>query len=165
MRFREAIASSLHLLVVLSYFALAIGFFLLPKRIDWIHWVSLWLTEKPQLFYWIGAMFAIAGLLFFVGFFQINRGRYLRIVMSESKQASIDIKLIRRVLEAHFKKLAPHILGTDVFVAKSNQLEITLELPSKDAVEGLEDMEEKLRELLEKRFGYKGSLTLFVRSR
>ena len=168
MRLREAAASALHLLVVLSYFALGALAILLVRRPDWHQEALQLLAERQGLFYWIGAGFGVLGFLFLFGFSGVGRGRYLRVAL-RSGPAGVDSKLIRAAIEECFKKNYPaQIRGAHVSVSKGKSLEVAVEMGSlseQSQLELLADAESKLLELLQNRFGYPGPLTLFVRSR
>lgn len=167
MRLREAVASALHLLVVLAFFAFGAFSLLLARRSDWMQAVLDCLNKTPDALYWVATSFGVIGLFFLWGFHGIGRGRYLSLEM-KSGIATIDSKLIRQAIEECFRKNYPEeISGASVSVAKDKCLEIALDLKSlseEQQLKLLSDAEGKLRELLGSRFGYYKSLSLFIRS-
>ncbi len=168
MRLREAAASALHLLVVLSYFALGVIAVLLLRRPDWNKMAAEFLTNQSEIFYWIGAGFAAIGLFFLLGFYGIGRGKYLRVSM-QAGMASIDSKIVRQAIEECFKVNFPHqVRGASVSVVKGKRLEVVVDLivlNEEQKLALLVDAETKLLDILKSRFGYIKPLTLFVRSR
>lgn len=168
MRLREAVASALHLLVVLAFFSLAFLSLFLARRADWMQTALDRLNNAPETLYWMAAGFGAIALFFLWGFHGIGRGRYLALEMPSGK-AMIDSKLVRQAIEECFRKNYPgQVAGASVSVAKNKRLEVSLDLvplPEGRQLELLSDAEEKLRELLQSQFGYQESLALFVRSR
>ncbi len=167
MRLREAVASALHLLVVLAFFSFGGFSLLLAHRSDWMGKVLDCLNKTPDSLYWVAAGFGVVGLFFLWGFHGIGRGRYLSLEMN-SGIVAIDSKLIRQAIEECFRKNYPEqIFGASVSVAKDKHLEVSLDLKSLSEEEQLallSNAEEKLRELLQSRFAYHKPLSLFVRS-
>jgi hypothetical protein len=168
MRLREAAASALHLLVVLSYFALGAFAVLLLRRPDWNKMATDLLVSQSEIFYWVGAALGAIGLFFLLGFFGIGRGKYLRLSMQEGK-AVIHSKIIRQAIEECFKLNYPEqVLGASVTVVKGQRLEVAIDVTALDEEEQLTllaDSEAKLLHILKSRFGYSQPLTLFVCSR
>lgn len=170
MRLREAVASALHLLVVLSFFGLSFFSLVLTRRSDWMRWVLDCLNNAPETLYWTAAGFGLIGLFFLWGFHGIGRGRYLALSVSSAwaSSASVDSKVVRQAIEECFRKNYPNqISGASVSVKKGKSLEVTLDLaslPDEKQLELLSDAESKLKELLQSRFGYGDSFSLFVRS-
>lgn len=168
MRLREAVASALHLLVVLTFFSLGFLSLLLARRSDWMQSMLDRLNNAPETLYWTAAGFGAVGLFFLWGFHGIGRGRYLALQMPSGK-AMIDSKLVRQAIEECFRKNYPgQVAGAAVSVAKNKQLEVALDIePLSDEAQIalLSDAEAKLRELLQGQFGYLEPLALFVRSK
>ncbi len=168
MRLREAVASALHLLVVLAFFGLSFVSLLLVRRSDWMQAVLDCLNNTPDALYWTAAGFGVIGLFFLWGFHGIGRGRYLALQM-ESGRATIDSKIVRLAIEECFKKNYPaQVSGASVSVAKGKRLEVALDLkslPEEEELQLLSDAESKLQDLLQTQFGYREPLSLFIRSR
>ncbi len=168
MRLREAVASALHLLVVLSFFALGFVSLVLARRSDWMQSMFDRLNNAPEMLYWTAVGFGAIGLFFLWGFHGIGRGRYLALEMPSGK-AMIDSKLVRQAIEECFRKNYPgQVSGASVSVAKNKRLEVALDvepLSDEGQAELLSDAEGKLRELLQVQFGYFEPLSLFVRSK
>lgn len=169
MRLREAAASALHLLVVLSYFALGAFAILLLRRRDLNKIAVDLLTNQSEIFYWISAAFGAIGLFFLLGFFGVGRGKYLSVSM-QTGRAVIDSKIVRQTIEEYFKANFPdQMRGASVSVVKGQRLEVTVDLAGlvdeEQKLTLLSDAETKLLDILKSRFGYCKALTLFVRSR
>lgn len=168
MRLREAVTSALHLLVVLSFFALGALSLLLLRRADWMQMVIDSLTVRPEFLYWVAAGFGSAGLFFLWGFHGVSRGRYLCLEMHSGK-AVIDSKVVRHAIEECFRRNYPEqVHGASVSVSKGRRLEVALDLSplsEEQQLELLSDAEGKLCELLRTQFNYSEPLSLFVRSR
>ena len=167
MRLREAVASALHLLVILSYFGLALLAVFLPSRPDWRLAAIAHLQEKPESFYWIGAALGGIGVLFILGFYGIGRGRFLRLSM-KPHMASVDVKLLEQAIEECFKSHFPkQVRGTDIAIFSKQRLEVAIDLVPLEAKQQLRlmrAMEKKLSFLLRERFGYTQPLTLSIHS-
>lgn len=167
MRLREAVASALHLLVVLSWFALGALVLLLWRRPEWNQIAIDVLTGEPQRLIWVAISFSVVGLFFLFGFFKIGRGRYLRVEMCGGKPA-IDSKIIRQAIEDCFRENYPaQLRSASVSVVKGKCLEIGLDLAGDDKeseLELLSEIEPQLLELLRSRFGYSDPISLYVRS-
>jgi hypothetical protein len=168
MRLREAVASALHLLVVLSYFSLAGFAFLLPSRPDWrIRGVN-WLQERPESFYWLGAALALVGILFMLGFYGIGRGHFLRISM-KPHMATVDAKLLEMAIDECFKINFPdYVRSSGIAILSKQRLEVSVDLmPLEEKLQTrlVRQMERKLGALLRDRFGYSQAFTLSLHSR
>ncbi len=167
MRLREAAASALHLLVVLSYFALGAFAVLLLRRPDWNKMATDLLMNQSTIFYWIGAASVAVGLFFLLGFYGIGRGKYLRVSM-QAGRAAVNSKIVRRAIEECFKVNYPdQVRGASVTVVRGQQLQVALDLIALEEDQKLTllaEAEEKLLEILKTQFGYTKPLTLFVRN-
>lgn len=168
MRLREAVASALHLLVILSFAVLAFFSFLMPSRPDWRFMAIDCLEKSPENFYWICGGFACFAFLLLLGFYKIGRGRFLRISM-KPHLAMVDVKLIEQVVEECFQSHFPsYVRGTDVAVVNQQHLEVVIDLipiEEKQQVQLMKDAEKKLCQLLRNRFGYVQPFNLSVHSR
>jgi hypothetical protein len=168
MRLREAAASALQLLVVLSYFGLACLAIVLPARPDWRSIGIDYLQVHPEIFYWIGGGFGIFGFLLLLGFYGIGRGRFLRLLM-KPHTAMVDVKLIEQAIEECFQTNFPaYVRGADIAVISKQRLEVAVDLtPLEEKLQMrlMREMEKKLGLLLRERFGYARPFTLSVHSR
>ena len=168
MRLREAVASALHLLVIGSFFALALFLFFLPSRPDWRVAAVEWLLEQPGQFYWLAAAFAAMGCLFMLGFYGIGRGRFLRLLM-KPHMAIVDAKLLKQVIEECFRIHFPRqVRGADIAVISKQRLDVVVDLlPLEENRQPrlMREMEKQLSYLLRERFGYTRPFILSIHSR
>lgn len=160
---RQAFASALHLFVVFAFFIAGLFFVCLPllpeTRIQVIDLISN-RFEKCTL---IGLGFFLTALLLLIGFYALNRGRYLVIKMG----VSTDINLIRHTLEDCFaRQFAKQISLNDVEVGRKSRLEIKVSLAPLDEAAREElfiEAEKQLALLLHERFGYAKPFLLIVK--
>lgn len=161
MRVREALASALHLLVILFCFALASFAALLPFRPDWRIAAAFWLQEDPQQFYQISGAFALIGIFFTLSFYAISRGRITRLSM-KSSSLSIERKLLKKVVDDFFSEHFPQLKAEVDLLPKEN-LELSMTVSSSEDEELLKKVEEQFSLLLRERFGYDKPFTLSLR--
>ena len=161
----RAVAAILQAFAVFAFFTLGFCCILLPHlpeaRVQFAH---LLLNHEEQLTL-IGFGFFSLSLLFFLGFYSLQRGRFFRLKMGG---AEIRMRVIRKTLEeclrTHFpRKVA--LEGTS-FLAE-RKLEITIRLPpleeaDRDAL--FVSVEKHLQSLLKEKFGYAHPFHLVVRS-
>jgi hypothetical protein len=162
MRLRDAVASSLHLLVILFYSAFGSFLMFLPRRLDWRLLGIHLLDVKPSVFYLVGAGFLGIGFLFFLGFYKVGRGKYLRLAM-HPKLTSIDAKLLERTVGECLKR--HQLVSPSVSVSVENQLEIVADSVALPEEKELKVVEEELGKILRDRFGYTQPFTLSLRSK
>jgi len=167
MRLKEAVASALHLLVVISFLGIALFCLALPSMPLWRMACMNWLVEQPEQFYWLGAIFGGAAILFIYGFYSVGRGRFLRLLM-KPHIAIVDTKLLKEVIEECFHAHFPRqVRGADVAINKQ-RLDVAVDLlPLEETRELLlmREMEKHLVHLLRQRFGYTKPFILSIRSR
>lgn len=106
--------------------------------------------------------FFVASFLLFLGFYTLNRGRFLKIVMGHHL-AEIDVKVMRETIEHCFKTKFPKIVLQDLEVIWGRKLEINVSLGSVENSQDLfKDVEKELSMLLKSRFGYGKNFSLIV---
>lgn len=168
MRLREAVASALHLLVVISFLGMALFFLALPSMPLWRLACVNWLMEQPEQFYYLGGIFAGAAFLFIYGFYFVGRGRFLRLLM-KPHVAIVDTKLLQEAIEECFHTHFPRqVRGADVAIINKQKLDVAVDLlPLEENRELLlmREMEKQLVYLLRQRFGYTKPFTLSIRSK
>jgi hypothetical protein len=144
--FRQAFASLLHLFVLFSFFVAGVFFIALSRLSE--------LREKifqMEDFTYVALLFFATSALLFIGFFAINQGKYLRVRMG----VDVHTKVIRQTIEKVFQKHNIPLHEVGVF---RNKLEITVL-----GMEGLEEVEQELTALFQKRFGYTKPFYLIVK--
>lgn len=149
---RQAIASALHLFVVLAFFISALFFVLIPylplTRMEIIHFFSHRYEQCTQ----IGMGLFAASLVFLVGFYALNRGKYLVIQMG----VSTDVRLIQHAVEEYFGKHFPQKIALkEVALGSKSSLDFIVHLTpiqEADRENLFIEVETGLSHLLRKRF-------------
>lgn len=160
---RQALASALHLFVVLAFFLSGLFFISLPylprTQVDLIDFFSNQIEKCTQ----IGMGLFLVAFLFLLGFYALNRGRYLVIEMG----ISTHIKIIRIAIEDCFAKQFPKkIQLKEIEIGPKSRLELRVNLfPLDEEVreELFIEVEKELTLLLKKRFGYSKPFHLIVK--
>ncbi len=121
------------------------------------------LSNRPEQCVQIGFGFFFISLIFFLGFFLLNRGKYLVIRMG----VSADLKIIRHAVEECFARQFPQKISLKgVEVGPKQQLGLVVGLaPTDEALreELFVAVEKELSFLLQNRFGYSKSFHLIVK--
>ncbi|HSX25650.1 MAG TPA: hypothetical protein VLE89_01415 [Chlamydiales bacterium] len=157
MNLRQAVASVLHLFVVFAFFAAGFFFISLPylprlkeKVADLFLSESLFCTQ-------LGFGFFVTAFVLLIGFYSLNRGRYLRVSMGKNI-AEIDVQILSQTIEECFKTHFPKEISlTEVEIPRGASIEIGVKLASideKKKKELLIQIEKKLQTLFIQRFGY-----------
>lgn len=164
MTLRQALASTLHLFVVLFFFGA--GFFcvslasVIELRVQIIHL----LLSKPELCTLFGIGFFSVSFLLLLGFYGLNRGQFLRILMGRHV-AEIEAKIVRSTVEECFKKQFSQLTLQELEIVWKDRLEIHVSLGKEgNEEEILQKVEQELTALFKHRFGYKKPFTFIVRS-
>lgn len=159
---RQALASALHLFVVFAFFGAGLFFIGLPylgkARLELIDL----LTNRVEECTVIGFGFFIVSMLFLLGFYALDRGRYLVLQMG----VSADVRVVRQTVEDLFAKQFPKkILLKEIGIGPKSSLELNVRIAPLDefAREKLfAEVEKQLGLLLQKRFGYTKPFNLIV---
>ncbi len=164
MSVRQAIASALHLFVVFFFFTTGLFFVLLsylPRtRVVMIDFLSNRYVECTE----IGMGFFLIALIFLIGFYAFNRGKYLTVRMG----ISADLKLVHHAIEDCFSKKFPKKISLkEIELGPKGLLSFTVHLAPLDE-SAREDLfikvEEQLGCLLQERFGYTQTFYLMVKT-
>lgn len=166
MTLRQAFASALHFFVVFLLFSGGLFFLVLPHLTQVRFQLADWLLQSADKSVWLGAgCFFLSGL-FLLGFYGLNRGRYLHIEMG-NRQVTLDAKLIRQTVEESLKEQFSQLLSLqEVQIGKGAKIEIGVQLaPLEEGAreELFVQTEKHLQTLLSERFGYSRPFSLFVR--
>lgn len=173
---QQALASVLHLFVLFAFFVSGLFFVSLPylpqTRIQVIDLIS-GEFEKCTL---IGLGLFLTSLLLLVGFYALNRGRYLVIQMGDApkesapavqKRALTEMQIIHETLDECFQNhFSKKIALSEVEIGSHALLEIRVKLKplSEEAREELFIATEKqLTLLLRERFNYSKPFRLIVK--
>lgn len=154
---RQALISALHLFVILAFFMagfffIALGY--LPHLIDS-------LVDKTNL---IGSLLLFASLIITMGFYAIDRGRYLLIRAG----ISVDLNLIRLTVEDCFlRQFQKNVILQDLDLGSHSRIQIRLSFTANDVKERkklLVEVEKQLSVLLRERFGYSKPFYFIIKS-
>lgn len=153
---RQALASTLHIFIVLAFFVAGLFFVMLPYLPE----IRTEIFEKSTL---IGLILFITSLVLLFGFYALDRGKYLVIRMG----VSVDINLIRQNVEDCIaRQFAKKIFLSDVEIGPKSLIEISVSLGPlrEDAREELfVEAEKQFTLLLKQRFGYSKPFRLIIR--
>jgi len=157
---KQAIASALHLFVVLAFFVSALVFVLIPylplTRMAIIDFFSHRYEQCTQ----IGMGLMALSLVFLVGFYALNRGKYLVIQMG----VSTDVRLIQHVVEEYFNSHFPQKIALkEVTLGPKSSLSFMVATQEKDQMSLFVEVETGLSLLLRKRFKYTKPFHLVVK--
>jgi hypothetical protein len=160
------IASALQVFVVLIFFSAGLFFFALPFLPEVRFYLSDFFLKGMEG----SARVAIAcwgmTLLFLIGFYGWNRGRFLYIEMG-SHTAAVEETLIRHSIEECFKTHFPQTVQlSQIGILWGKKLSIEIAFSSKDLKkrkEFLASAEKHLQFLLRQRFGYVKPFSLICR--
>ncbi len=153
---RQALTSALHLFVVFAFFLAGFAFVSLP----YLPKLKTEIFEQSTL---IGLSLFIISLVLLLGFYALDRGRYLVLQMGVSTDANVIQQSIEECLNRQFGK---KISLSDVEVTRKSNLEIRVSLAPLDeaAREVLfVEAEKQLNLLLKERFGYHRPFRLVVK--
>lgn len=154
---RQALASALHLFVILAFLIGAFFFVALP----YLPHLREPLYEKSTL---IGLSLFLASLILLIGFYAFNRGRYLVIRMG----VATDVQVIRQTVEDCFLRRFPKKIALqELELGRKSRLEFRVSMaPLEEATreELFVEAEKHLSTLLRERFGYSKPFYLIVKS-
>jgi len=153
---RQAFASALHLFVVLAFFIAGLFFVALP----YVPEFKAQIFEKSTL---IGLGLFLSSFIFLLGFYALDRGRYLVIRMG----ISADVNLIRHTVEDCFaRQFSKKISLSEVEIGHKSHLEFRVsfaQLSEKERLQLLTEAEKQLSILLRERFGYSKPFRFIVK--
>ncbi len=153
---RQALVSTLHLFVVFAFFLAGFVFVALPYLPE----VKTQIFEQSTL---IGLSLFLVALVLLLGFYALDRGRYLVIRMG----VFTHVDLIRQTVEDCFARQFPKRISlSDIEIGRKSRLEIRASLAPLDeeAREKLfVEAEKQLTLLLRERFGYVRPFQLIVK--
>ncbi|MGB7978859.1 MAG: hypothetical protein WCF19_06850 [Chlamydiales bacterium] len=159
---RQAFASALHLFVVLAFFTAGLFFVALPYLPETRVQIIDLLSNRFETCTTVGLALFLGALLFLLGFYSLNRGRYLVIQMG----TWTDIKIIRQTVEECLLKQFPRKISLkEIEIGPKSLLEMKVCLaPLDEAVREqlFVEVEKQLGVLLQQRFGYVKPFRLIV---
>ena len=153
---RQALASALHLFVVFAFFIAGFFFVCLPYLPE----IRVQIFEKCTL---IGLGLFITSLVLLLGFYALDRGRYLVIRMG----ISADVNVVRQTVEDCLMKQFPKKIAlSEVEIGRRSRIEIKVRmapLAEEEREELFIEAEKQLGILLRDRFGYSKPFYLIVK--
>jgi hypothetical protein len=159
---RQALTSALHLFVVFAFFAAGLFFVALPYLPETRVQIVDLLSNQFEKCTTIGLGLFLSSLLFLLGFYALDRGRYLVIEMG----VSADVKIIRQTIEDCFAKQFPKKISLkELEIGAKQRLEMKIHLAPLDEAAREElfiQVEKELGILLQNRFGYSKPFHLIV---
>lgn len=165
MRTSNILFSVVHLFVVLFILAAGIFFIMLPSLLSFRVNLASLLTESPSYFIKLGIAFSAFGLLLLVGFYMLNRKKYLVLKMDCGKTL-IDEAIIKDYLKNYWKEVFPgQEVQSDVILHFPQKLEIIAQFPKmdgkiKDAL--LIRVQNELGVILARKLGYEREFLLTI---
>lgn len=166
MTIRQAISSFLQLFVLFVFFSASL-FFICLAYLPMVKFrIEDLLLNHSEVCVSIGIGFFIASSILAIGFYGLNRGRYLRIKMGKNT-AEIDSRIIHQTIEEHCKGRFNGIRILDVEIGRGSKMTISVELiQMPENVETLlGEFEDELVPLLKSRFGYFKPVDLIAETR
>lgn len=159
---RQALASALHLFAVSAFFAAGLFFVALPYLPETRIQIIDLLSNQFEKCTTIGLGLFLAALVFLLGFYALDRGRYLVIKMG----ISTDLKIVRQSIEECLaKRFSKKISLREIEVGPRSRLELQVRLAPVDEAAREElfiNVEKELSILLQERFGYSKPFHLIV---
>jgi hypothetical protein len=159
---RQALASALHLFVVFSFFTAGLFFVALPYLPETRIQIVDILSNQFERCTIIGLGLFLSSLIFLLGFYALNRGRFLVIEMG----VSADLKIVRQMVEDCFIKQFPKKISLkEIEIGSKSLLEMRVNLSPLDEAAREElfiQVEQELSILLQNRFGYSKPFHLIV---
>ena len=149
---RQVLMSILHLFVVFAFFAAA--FFCMALSFLPDH--RLQITDEDILL--IGFGILTASFLLLLGFYALNRGRFLKIRMGDN-WTEIDRTVIHQTLEELLKKHEIALNEVEIILSKRIEIGVTIKKEP-----DLEVVEKQLQLLLRERFGYTKPFFLIMKT-
>ena len=126
---RQALASALHVFVVFAFFTAGLFFVALPYLPETRIQIVDILSNQFEKCTTIGLGLFLASLIFLLGFYALNRGRYLVIQMG----LSTDLKIVRQTIEDCLAKQFPKkILLKEIEIGAKSRLELRVHLAPLD---------------------------------
>ena len=152
---RQVFAPVLHLFILFAFLATGLFFMCVPYQEGIRFQIIELLTHRYELCTWIGGGFFFVSFLLFLGFFALNRGRYLQIEMGRLGPTDVDVKLIRQTVEECFKAHFASMLSLEsVEILPRSRLEIAVTLTGPLDKKFLQIVEKQLQSHLLARVGY-----------
>jgi hypothetical protein len=158
---RQALASALHLFVVLIFFIVALGCTLIPYLPLTREAIIDFLNHRYEECFQIGMGLFALSLVLFIGFFALNRGKCLVIQMG----VSTDVRLVQHVVEEYFSThFHKKIALKEVTLGPKSSLSFLITTHEKEPESLFGEVETGLSLLLRKRFKYTKPFHLIVKN-
>lgn len=165
MRTGNLLFSAVHLFVVLFILGVGVFFLLLPGSVAFRLALEQILVNEAAMLAKIGLVITFFGVLLLVGFYVLNRKKYITLRMNGSKTL-IDEAIIRDYLSQYWKEVFPHHdIYSEVVLHFPQKLEIIAQLPSmreEDKEHLLLRIQNELSVLLARKLGYEKEFFLTI---
>ncbi len=162
MSVRQALLSILQLFVLFVFFSIGLFFLAIPKLPQFQTYLEHLLLQNREACFQLGLAFCLAGSILLIGFYSLNRGRYLSFRMGKNR-TEIEVSLVYQTLEEFLKsRFSNEIQLVDVELIRSK---IQIQISSKNSLqkESLLRIEKEIAPFLRQRFGYKQLFDLIVK--
>ena len=165
MTYRQALAAVMQLFVLFVFFAAGCFFVLLPIAPDARIILSDALLHSPDDCIWIGLCCFSLVLVCLLGFYGVNRGRFLLLRMGQHL-LEVDEDVIQQTVNPIFqKKFGNKIALADVEILRRRELKFGVRLEAmqeEEREQTLAEAEKQLSVLLQERFGYRRPFTVQI---
>jgi len=157
MRLGNILFSAVHFFVTLLVMSLGGLCLALPYAETFRFHLTHYIYEKPELFLIIGGVTLSFGALLFIGFYLLNRRRFLTVKM-EPAATLVDETIVQDYVQEYWKERHPaEETPVDVVVQKGEVLEIIVPAPKDwegEVEEHLLNLQNDLGDRLSRRLGY-----------
>ncbi|WP_420422200.1 hypothetical protein [Simkania sp.] len=157
MRSGNVLFSAVHFFVILLILSLGGLLLALPYAETFRFHLTYYIYERPGLFKLIGGVTLGFGLLLFLGFYFLNKRRFLTVRMGPA-MTQIDERVVQDYVQDYFKEKHTSDEGVvDVVVQKGEVLEIIVPAPKDwegEVEEHLQRLQNDLGDRLSRRLGY-----------
>ncbi|MCP5490895.1 MAG: hypothetical protein H7A42_07275 [Chlamydiales bacterium] len=157
MRSGNILFSAVHFFVILLILSLGGLLLALPYAETFRFQLAYYIYERPDLFKLIGAITLGFAVLLFLGFYLLNKRRFITVKMGPA-MTQIDEKVVQDYVQDYWNEKQPSEEGVvDVVVQKGEILEIIVPIPKNwegEVEEHLVQLQNDLGDRLSRRLGY-----------
>ena len=114
---------------------------------------------KDSLFFGLGIIFLLVGLILGLGFYFLQRRQMLQVSMNPP--VSVESEVIATLLQTYLQKRFPNRpMKTEAVVDHRGFIELITELPKNEIEKHLQEMEVEVGQLLKQTLGYQKKFTM-----
>jgi len=167
MRAGNNIFSAVQFLFVAAVIAAGFFFVAFPWAPHVRFKLAFLLTDRPDLFFSIGAMLLTIGLMLLVGFYTMYRKRFFQLSMRAPQRITfVEMIVLRSSVERYCREaFSTQMQLTDLFLHKDQKIEMVVQMPDLNGAERkaiLERAEKELGRMLKRQMGYQRDFLLTV---